>query len=170
MGLHLVEFECQSEFVDLINNTINLTGSLIRQILYSLCINTILDRANFSSYVAMKKSGTTYVNSDGNPVNPAVQKATGSNGDCVVYKNGSLITAACDQPAFFICENKLRCCIVFKPVLKFKILISLYSTDHNLWSQISLDQYTSATSLSMIQRFTLTSNSILQILKTYLIF
>jgi hypothetical protein len=60
---------------------------------------------NFSSYVAMKKSGTIYLNPDGNQSNKDVI-ASGMNGDCAVLKNGSLFSAMCDQPALFICENK----------------------------------------------------------------
>lgn len=67
----------------------------------------MLGRLNYSSFVAMKKSGTAnYVNPDGKPSNPDI-KASGTTGDCVVLKDGVLISASCDQPAFFICENKL---------------------------------------------------------------
>jgi hypothetical protein len=64
-----------------------------------------LDRANYSNYVAMKKNGTIYTNPDGKPSNKDV-KASGINGDCAVLKNEGLVSALCDQPAFFICENK----------------------------------------------------------------
>jgi hypothetical protein len=108
MGLDLVVFECFSELLQLIEKTKHLTGSrknnLIACIIFMLYCK--LDRTNFSSYVAMKKSGLIYVNSDGRPSNKDVV-ASGINGDCVVLKNGSLVSAVCDQPAFFICENKL---------------------------------------------------------------
>jgi hypothetical protein len=55
----------------------------------------------------MKKNGTIYVNPDGKPSNKAAVASDTSNGDCAVLKNGSLISALCDQPAFFICENQL---------------------------------------------------------------
>jgi hypothetical protein len=53
----------------------------------------------------MKKSGTNYVNPDGNLSNKDVI-ATGINGDCAVLKNGGLVSAVCDEPAFFVCENR----------------------------------------------------------------
>jgi hypothetical protein len=55
----------------------------------------------------MKKTGEGYINPDKTRANPAVGNVTGADGDCVAYKNGSLISAACDTPAFFICENML---------------------------------------------------------------
>jgi hypothetical protein len=54
----------------------------------------------------MKKNGPIYVNPDGKPSNKAAV-ASGTTGDCAVLKNGSLISVMCDQPAFFICENRL---------------------------------------------------------------
>jgi len=54
-----------------------------------------------------KTSGAGYVNPDNTRANPAVGNISGADGDCVAYKNGSLISAACDTPAYFICENKL---------------------------------------------------------------
>jgi hypothetical protein len=69
-----------------------------------LCCN--LDRVNFSSYVGMKKSGLSYINPDGKPSNKDVVPF-GIIGDCAVLKNGRLLASVCDQPASFICENKL---------------------------------------------------------------
>jgi hypothetical protein len=63
----------------------------------------------------MKKNGTIYVNPDGKPSNKDVV-ASGTNGDCAVLRNGSLISAMCDQPAFFICENKLAKFILFDQI------------------------------------------------------
>jgi len=110
MGLHLVVFECYSELLQLIENTKNLTGDstylFASHVSSFLCY--ILDRVNYSSYVAMKKKGLIYHNPDGNPSNKAAV-ASGINGiigDCAVFKNGSLLSFVCDQPAFFICENK----------------------------------------------------------------
>jgi hypothetical protein len=70
---------------------------------------------NFSSYVAMKKSGTIYVNPDGKPSNKDVVVSE-INGECAVLKNGILISAVCDQPAFFICENKFAKLILFDQI------------------------------------------------------
>jgi hypothetical protein len=110
MRLYLVVFECYSELLQLIENTKNLESIYqnINYQPYKLCIMFCgnLGRANFSSFVAMKKNGTVYVNPDGNPSNRDVV-VNGTTGDCVVFKDGSLLSAVCDQPAFFICENKL---------------------------------------------------------------
>jgi len=42
-----------------------------------------LDRANFSSYVAMEKNGSVYVNPDGKPSNKAAVASDTSNAETV---------------------------------------------------------------------------------------
>lgn len=53
----------------------------------------------------MTKNGTNYQDPKGLISDMAMDVING-DGDCVIYKNGSLYAAACDQPAYFICENE----------------------------------------------------------------
>jgi hypothetical protein len=63
------------------------------------------DRQNFTHFLDMKFNGSDYVSSDGFLIN-LFENISGDDGDCVVIKNGSLHTASCDLPAYFVCENK----------------------------------------------------------------
>jgi hypothetical protein len=63
------------------------------------------DRLNIYHFVDMKKNGSLYFASDGS-ISKLFEIVTPGEGDCVVYKNGILLAAPCNQAAYFVCENK----------------------------------------------------------------
>jgi Lectin C-type domain len=63
------------------------------------------DRLNASHFIDLKKNGSIYQASDGSTCQ-LFENVTDGYGDCVLFKNGSLTRASCEQSAYFVCENE----------------------------------------------------------------
>lgn len=70
-------------------------------------IFTDVDRKNITHFLDIKKINSEYQNPDGSP-SCLIGKITDGAGDCVVFRNGNLYAAPCDEPAYFVCEYEYK--------------------------------------------------------------
>jgi hypothetical protein len=107
LGLMLAAFESQDEWISLKEKSQNATGKFLRLFwdVPGLCLEIYVDRLSIPHFIDMKKNGSLYFASDGSS-SKLFENILQGEGECVVYKNWTLLAAPCNQLAYFVCENK----------------------------------------------------------------
>jgi hypothetical protein len=105
--MKLAAFECETEWIALKENIQNATGCscIFKKRGHNITVEKLADREDALHFIDMKKREKFFIASDGSRSNLFDHAPSGDN-DCVVVKNGRLLTAPCDQSAFFVCENE----------------------------------------------------------------